>query len=264
MPGINKLCYYDQIKSLMNKIKQSPTSPDDTFSKKKCKKEMRILHNKLFELQNVFYADSRFSLLIIFQGTDTAGKDGTIRHVMSCMNPMGVRVTPFKEPTAEELNHDFLWRIVPHFPAKGMIAVFNRSYYEDILVPFIGKKLSKEELNQRCQLMNVLENHLESNGIHVLKFFLNVSHEEQKKRIKERLTQPHKRWKYSPEDKASADRYDDYMEAYETIIEQCNVCEWHIVPADKRWYRNYAVADFLIKHLESLHLQFPESIKVNK
>ena len=130
----------------MSTLQQSPTSPDDTFDKEECHKGLRTYHNKLFDLQNMFYADGRFSLLIILQGMDTAGKDGIIRHVLSDMNPMGIQVKSFKVPTVEELSHDFLWRIFPHFPAKGMMEVFNRSYYEDIVVPLIGKKLTKQKI----------------------------------------------------------------------------------------------------------------------
>ncbi len=241
----------------MTKLKNFPTSPSEKFSKQKCNKELEGFHKKLFDLQNVFYADARFALLIIFQGVDTSGKDGSIRHVMTSMNPMGVQVKPFKKPLEEELTHDFLWRVYPHFPAKGMIKVFNRSYYEDILVPSIENKLSKENLHHRCQLLNSLEQHLKLSNTHVLKFFLHISKEEQKKRIKERLTQPHKRWKYAKEDEAAADKWDDYMEVYDMIINKCNEHPWHIIPADKRWYRNFAVAKVLTNHLESLHLKFP-------
>jgi len=241
----------------MKKLKNIPTSPTEEFSKKECNKELIAFHKKLFELQNVFYADGRFALLIIFQGVDTSGKDGTIRHVMTCMNPMGVQVKPFKQPAEEELKHDFLWRIYPHFPAKGMIEVFNRSYYEDILVPTIKEKLSKEELQHRCQLINSMEQHFELSNIHVLKFFLHISKKEQKKRIKERLTKPHKRWKYAKEDEAAAARWDDYIEVYDMLINKCNEHPWHIIPADKRWHRNFAVAKALTNHLESLHLKFP-------
>ena len=218
---------------------------------------MKIFHNKLFDLQNVFYADGRFSVLIVFQALDTAGKDGSIRHVMSCMNPMGVHVNSFKQPTPEELKHDFLWRIYPHFPAKGMIEVFNRSHYEDILVPSIEKELSENQLYHRCKPINRLEEHLEANGTHVLKFFLHLSSKEQGVRIKERLTKPHKRWKYSNNDSTVAHEWGDYMEVYNMIVNTCNCPEWHIIPADKRWYRNYAVAKILMGHLESLHLKFP-------
>ena len=241
----------------MTKLKNIPTSSPEEFSKKKCHNELITFQKKLFELQNIFYADGRFALLIIFQGVDTSGKDGTIRHAMTCMNPMGVQVKSFKQPTEEEMKHDFLWRIYPHFPAKGMIQVFNRSYYEDILVPSIENKFSKEELQHRCQLLNSLEQHLELSNTHVLKFFLHISKEEQKKRIKERLTQPQKRWKYTKEDEAAADKWNDYIEVYDMLINKCDKHPWNIIPADKRWYRNFAVAKVLTNHLESLHLKFP-------
>lgn len=246
----------------MNTLQQSATSPDDTFNKEECHKKLRTYHNNLFDLQNLFYADGRFSLLIILQGMDTAGKDGIIRHVMSCMNPMGIQVKSFKVPTAEECRHDFLWRIFPHFPAKGMIEVFNRSYYEDIVVPFIEKKLTKEKLHERCGLVNMLEKHMVESGTHILKFFLNVSHKEQKDRIKDRLNQPHKRWKYDQADTVAADKYDDYMEGYDKIINECNSREWHIIPADQKWYRNYAVAKILTEYLETMPLKFPGAKKV--
>jgi polyphosphate kinase 2 (PPK2 family) len=143
-------------------------------------------------------------LLIIFQGVDTAGIDGTVRHVMSCMNPMGVNVKSFKKPTTEELQHDFLWRVYPHFPTKGMIEVFNRSYYAQILVPSLADTISKDTIQHRYQMLDDLEEHLELNNLHVLKFFLPTSKNEQHKRIKERLTKPHKRWKYTIEDTKAA------------------------------------------------------------
>lgn len=241
----------------MTELKKNPTSPSEKFSKKECKKELSEFHKRLFDLQNVFYADARFALLVIFQGVDTSGKDGSIRHVFTSMNPMGVQVKSFKKPTEKELTHDFLWRVYPHFPAKGMMQVLNRSYYEDVLVPSIEGKLSKEALRHRCQLINGLEQHLQLNNIHVLKFFLHISKEEQEQRIKERLTQPHKRWKYAKEDEAAAGKWDDYMEVYDMLINKCNKHSWHIIPADKRWYRNFAVAKVITNHLESLHLKFP-------
>lgn len=244
---------------IMNNLKKISTLPRKGFSKKECEKKLDIIRKKLFELQNVFYVDNRFALLIIFQGLDTAGKDGSIRHVMSSMNPMGVQVNSFKQPTIDELKHDFLWRLYPHFPAKGMIEVFNRSYYEDIIVPSISGKLSKERIDHRCQLINNLEQHLENSNIHILKFFLHVSREEQEIRIKERLTQPHKRWKYAKNDKVVASHWKNYIEVYNMIINQCNEPAWHIIPADKRWYRNFAVAKILAQHLESLKLKYPNS-----
>ena len=242
----------------MTKLKEFSTLPPDKTSKKECNKEMKTFHNKLFELQNVFYTDNRFALLVVFQALDTAGKDGSIRHVMSCMNPMGVRVDSFKQPSHEELKHDFLWRIYPHFPPKGMIEVFNRSYYEDILVPSIAKTLPQKHIDHRCELINFVVQHLEISNVHVLKFFLNVSSEEQEKLIKERLTQPHKQWKYSKKDKTVANKWGVYMKVYDMIINTCNTPKWHIIPTDKRWYRNYAVAKILTEHLESLHLKYPD------
>ncbi len=248
----------------MNTLQQSSTSPAEKFTKEECHKELRAFRHKLFDLQNVFYADGRFSLLIILQGMDTAGKDGIVRHVLSDMNPMGIQVKSFKVPTAEELSHDFLWRIFPHFPAKGMMEVFNRSYYEDIVIPFIGKKLTKQKLHERCEMINALEKHLMDSGTHILKFFLNVSHEEQKKRIKERLGQPDKRWKYNRADSVAADEYKDYMEGYDKVINECCGDEWHIIPADQKWYRNYAVAKILTEYLESLPLKYPSAKKLSE
>ena len=150
------------------------TKPSSSISKSEAKKDLVRLRNELFELQNKFYADSRFGLLIILQGMDTSGKDGTIRHALSGMNPQGVRVKSFKKPTEEELKHDFLWRVYPDIPEKGMIQVFNRSYYEDILVPRVLNSVSEEILAHRCKLLKYLEQHLRQNNIHVLKFFLHI------------------------------------------------------------------------------------------
>lgn len=243
----------------MIKLKQVPTSPPEEFSKEECKEELKAFHKQLFELQNVFYADKRFALLIIFQGIDTSGKDGTIRHVMTSMNPMGVNVKSFKQPTEEELHHDFLWRVYPNFPAKGVVEVFNRSYYEDIIVPFINKTLTKQQLHHRCQLFNDLELHLELSNIHVLKFFLHISKKEQLQRIKERQTDLHKLWKYAKEDKTAAKNRNDYMKGYDILINKCNNHPWHIIPADKRWYRNFAVAKIITEHFESLKLKYPKA-----
>lgn len=242
----------------MMKLRNFSTSPKKSSSKEQCNKKMQLLQKRLFELQNFFYADGRFSLLLIFQGIDTAGKDGTIRHVMSCMNPMGVEVKSFKKPTAEELRHDFLWRIYSHFPASGIITVFNRSYYEDILVPSIEKKMSEEEFRHRCQLITSIEKHLVLNKTFVMKFFLHISNEEQEKRITDRLTDPAKRWKYSAEDQAAADKWPKYMEVYDRLLNTCKSPAWHIIPANKRWYRNYAVAKILVNQLETFPLKYPE------
>ncbi len=242
-------------------LKTISTQPPSGISKKEGKKGLVQYRNELFELQNKFYADGRFGLLIILQGMDTSGKDGTIRHALSGMNPQGVQVKSFKKPTEEELKHDFLWRVYPHMPQKGTIQVFNRSYYEDILVPKVLNSVSEEILMHRCQLLKYLEQHLRQNNIHVLKFFLHISREEQRERIKERLIKPHKRWKYSAEDEKAANQWDAYQNAYNIAINNCDDPPWHIVPADKRWYRNYSVAKIVTEHLKKHNLTYPNTQK---
>ncbi len=233
------------------------TQPPSGASKKDTKAGLLKLHEELFELQNKFYADGRFGLLIILQGMDTSGKDGTIRNAFRGMNPQGVHVKSFKKPTEEELRHDFLWRVYPHIPQKGMIQVFNRSYYEDIVVPKVTLTHSEEIIKHRCMLLKHLEQHLEQNNIHVLKFFLHISKEEQKERINERLTKPYKRWKYSAEDEKAASQWEVYREAYNMALNYCDDPSWHIIPADKRWYRNYSVAKILTEHLKKHNLKYP-------
>ena len=235
------------------------TKPSSSISKSEAKKDLVRLRNELFELQNKFYADSRFGLLIILQGMDTSGKDGTIRHALSGMNPQGVRVKSFKKPTEEELKHDFLWRVYPDIPEKGMIQVFNRSYYEDILVPRVLNSVSEEILAHRCKLLKYLEQHLRQNNIHLLKFFLHISKEQQQERINERLIKPHKRWKYSAEDEKAANQWGAYQNAYNMAINNCDDPPWHIVPADKRWYRNYSVAKIVTEHLKKHKLTYPNT-----
>tara|TARA_B100000745_G_C20093691_1_gene373890 strand:+ start:356 stop:1087 length:732 start_codon:yes stop_codon:yes gene_type:complete len=243
----------------MKTLSDISTLPAKHASKSRSLKGLTALHKQLFDLQNVFYADGRYGLLIILQGMDTSGKDGTVRHVMNCMNPAGLRVKSFKKPTEVEESHDFLWRIYPHIPETSMIQVFNRSYYEDIIVPSVSNALTEDTLKHRCSLINELEQHLMRNNIHVLKFFLHISKDEQEKRIKERLTMPNKRWKYSKEDEKAAQKWDAYMGIYDRLISQCNKIEWHIIPADKRWYRNFMVANVVTEHLQNLNLKYPNS-----
>lgn len=241
----------------MFNLNEISTLPPEGIGKEYCKKELYEFHKQLFELQNVFYADGRFGLLIILQGMDTSGKDGTIRHVMTCMNPMGLYVHSFKKPTDEELKHDFLWRVYSHIPPKSMIQVFNRSYYEDIIMPAVNESQSVDRIQHRKNLINELEQHLVQNDIHVLKFFLHISPEEQKERIKERLSKPHKRWKYSKEDDEASINWNDYNNAYNSIIADCNNIPWQIIPSDKRWYRNYLVAKEITSYLKNLNLKYP-------
>ena len=243
----------------MKTLQAIPTIPPASTSKEACIEQLKAYREKLFELQNIFYANGHHGLLIILQGTDTSGKDSTIRHVMTCMNPQGLRVQSFKKPTEIELAHDFLWRIYPHIPSKGYIQVFNRSYYEDIIVPMSEKSLPEDRIKDRYEFINSFEKHLTRNGIHVLKFFLHISPEKQQKKIEERLLKPHKRWKYSHDDAKTKKEWKDSMQVYNLLLTKCNNPEWHVIPSDKKWYRNYLVAKVLTEYLESLDLKYPES-----
>ena len=240
-------------------LNQISTLPPEDSVKSEIKEKLKVTRKSLFALQNKFYADGHYSMLIILQGVDTSGKDGTIRHAFSSMNPQGVQVKSFKKPTEDEKKHDFLWRIYPHFPEKGTIKVFNRSYYEDVLVPTVENSLSEDVLKHRVNLINELEHHLKANNTLILKFYLHLSAEEQVERINERKTKPHKRWKYAKEDELVPKRWDEYRSAYHTLINACRHLPWHIVPADKRWYRNWFVANKLLETLEQLNLTYPQS-----
>lgn len=242
----------------MESLLNISTLPPDDFEKEACKLALTEIREELFQLQNVFYASSTKALLIVLQGVDASGKDGAIRHALSSMDPQGVRVTSFKRPTEEEYDHDFLWRIYPNFPARGMIRVFNRSYYEDVIYPTLSGDLDEESKAHRFQLINALEDHLTRSGTMIMKFFLHISQQEQHERIQDRLLRPEKRWKYSHEDIKALQRYDKYMGIYDDIIDQTSTCPWHIIPADKKWYRNYIIAKTVKEAMAGLDLRYPE------
>lgn len=210
------------------------------------------------ELQNLLFAESKHSVLIVIQGMDGSGKDGTIRDVFGRLNPQGVTVRSFKAPVAEELSHDFLWRIHQHTPAKGFIQIFNRSHYEDILVTRVHKwctdKLAKERMKAINDFEELLSKH---NDTHILKFYLHVSPEEQQKRLKERIADAKKQWKYNQEDFKEAKLWSLYMKAYEDCFRYCSKVPWHIIPADQNWYKDYLVATALHKLLKGLNMQYP-------
>jgi len=223
----------------------------------------------LAQVQQLLYADDRYSLLIVFQAMDAAGKDGTIKHVMSGVNPQGCQVFSFKKPSSEDLDHNFLWRYMKSLPERGRIGIFNRSYYEDVLVVKVhpellqhlpdGKK-GKAFWEHRYEDINAFERHLERNGTVVLKFFLHLSKDEQKKRFMERLERPEKNWKFSPSDLPERAHWDDYMEAYEDLINATSTdwAPWYIVPADNKWAMRAIVADVITSTLRELDLKFPE------
>jgi PPK2 family polyphosphate:nucleotide phosphotransferase len=234
------------------------TRAPDGAKKKAMNRELTALHKRLFSLQNVLYAEGKHPILIILQGMDTAGKDGVIRHVFTCVNPMGCNVKSFKAPTEIEQKHDFLWRIYPHLPAKGMIQIFNRSHYEDILMPSIQKILPEKVIEERYDFINCFEKQLQTSGTIILKFFLHISKKEQARRIEARKKDPHKKWKYDKADDKAAKNWEAYQVVYENIIQRCSPeIPWYIVPAGQKWYRNYYVANRIVEQLENLNLKYP-------
>lgn len=226
--------------------------------KEATKKELQKILADLDELQNLLYAEARHSLLIVIQGMDASGKDGLTRDVFTSMNPQGVNVQSFKEPTPEELSHDFLWRIHQHVPARGMIQIFNRSHYEDVLVTRVHGSIDDETARQRMRAINDFERLLmEQNDTHILKFYLHVSHQQQLERLQERLQDPKKMWKYNASDFKESKQWDNYMKYYEDVFDHCNDVPWHIVPSDQNWYKSYIVASTVQKTLHGLKMKFP-------
>lgn len=227
--------------------------------KESTKAKMQELTDRISELQNVLYAQSKYKLLIIFQGMDASGKDGTVKSVFKSVNPLGCRVQAFKSPTTEELSHDFLWRIHKHVPENGMIQIFNRSHYEDILVPSVHHLFDKKIIERRYEHINNFERLLKDSNTVILKFFLHISKEEQAERLNERKTNPHKFWKHNDRDSIEAESWNKYMKVYTEIFKKCSeASKWHIIPADQNWYRDHLVAKTIIKALEELPLKFPE------
>jgi PPK2 family polyphosphate:nucleotide phosphotransferase len=246
-----------------SKIKLSNYDPDDTGdlnSKSKADKLLEQHREKLSTLQDLMYAEAKHSLLVVLQAMDAAGKDGTIRHIFTGVNPQGCQVTSFKKPSLEELKHDFLWRVHRATPARGMIGIFNRSHYEDVLVVRVHGNLSKNELKDRFQAINHFEDLLVENGTTILKFFLHISKDEQRDRLQARLDDPQKYWKVNPEDLKEREYWDDYMDAYEDVFRHCSRkhAPWYIIPANKKWYRNVAISEVIIEALNELEMKYPK------
>lgn len=244
------------------KVALAEWDPDDTGSwddKGKAREETAKLHARLGELQELFYASSKYALLIILQAMDAAGKDGTVKHVMSGVNPAGCTVTSFKVPSAEEREHDFLWRIHKAVPARGQIGIFNRSHYEDVLVVRVLELVADKVWRARYDQINAFEKTLSENGVVILKFFLHISKKEQAKRFRERLEDPAKNWKFNPGDLDMRAKWGNFMKAYEDVLEKCttDAAPWTIVPANKKWYRDLVITKKIVKTLESLDLRYP-------
>lgn len=229
------------------------------LAKDETKKLTAEILGELDELQNLLYASSKYSVLVIFQGIDASGKDGAIKNVFGTLNPQGVAVKSFKAPSSEELSRDFLWRIHAVTPARGMLQIFNRSHYEDILVTRVHKWCDDETALKRMKAINDFEQLLQAHANTViLKFYLHVSKEEQAKRLQERVDDPKKHWKYNPRDAEESKLWNVYMQMYEECFENCNRPPWIIVPADQNWYKEYLIARSLRDALRELKMTFPE------
>lgn len=246
----------------MIRLKDYSTRAPEELDKDATKKELDEIVEELDELQNMLYAENKHSVLIVLQGMDASGKDGLVRAVFSGINPHGVRVHPFKVPTKKELSHDFLWRIHKVTPPSGMIHIFNRSHYEDILVTRVHGIIDDETAEKCIKAINDFEQLLtEHNNTHILKFYLHVSQEEQHERLVERLKLPRKMWKYNSRDFDESAKWDTYMGYYEQAFNECNKVPWHIVPADQNWYKAYYVAKTLRDTLKSLNMKYPSIAK---
>ncbi len=239
-------------------LKDIDTNAPENFDKKETKQRLDNVLAELDELQNLLYAESKHALLVVIQGMDASGKDGTVRNVFGKLNPQGVLVKSFKTPTAEELSHDFLWRIHAHAPAKGYIQLFNRSHYEDILITRVHKWIDDKTARLRMDAINRFERLLtDHNDTHILKFYLHISPKEQRQRLEERIHNPAKQWKYNEDDLKEAKFWDDYMTMYEDCFNYCNDIPWTIVPADQNWYKEWVIATAVRDTLKKLKMQYP-------
>ena len=222
--------------------------------------EIEHYRQKMAKMQSLLYAEKKRSVLIVLQALDAGGKDGTVNHVFSVLNPQGARVVGFKQPTAEELAHDFLWRVHPHVPIKGEIALFNRSHYEDVLVTRVHKLIDKETWVDRYKRIRDFEELLARNGTHILKFFLHISAAEQLARFAQRLDDPQRNWKISESDYAERAYWDDYIAAFEDAIAATTAksAPWFVIPANHKWFRNLAVSQIIADTMEDLHMAYPK------
>ncbi len=261
------------------KFRLKDFDPGDTLGldredKPRAREALQIGVQALTELQDMLYAQDRWALLLVFQAMDAAGKDGAIKHVMSGVNPQGCQVVSFKAPSSEELDHDYLWRCNRNLPERGRIGIFNRSYYEEVLVLRVHRELleaqklppervSKDIWEQRYREIRAYERYLDGNGVIVRKFFLHLSRAEQKRRFLERIDNPEKNWKFSSADARERAHWDDYMEAYEDAIHATATpqCPWYVVPADNKWFTRVVVAAAIIQALDSLDLEYPRVSK---
>lgn len=247
-----------------SKVQLSKIDPDDRslygLDKDSSEEVLRSLNKELEALQELLYAEGKHKVLIVIQATDTGGKDGVITHVFEGVNPQGVEVAAFKVPTAEELAHDYLWRVHKRTPAAGKIVIFNRSHYEDVLVVRVHGLVPEERWRARYDQINAFEAMLAAEGTTILKFFLHISKDEQKERLQARLDDPAKQWKFSVGDLKERALWDDYQAAYEEAIARTSTAHapWFVIPANRKWYRNLVISEIVIETLKGLNMQWPE------
>jgi PPK2 family polyphosphate:nucleotide phosphotransferase len=229
-------------------------------NKSSAKNEIHAYALRLRELQYLLYAENRRGLLICLQALDTGGKDGTIRHVLGYMNPLGCRVKSFKQPNTEEAAHDFLWRIHKETPSRGEVAIFNRSHYEDVLITRVHGLISEPQCKERYTAINAFEKHLTENSVHIIKFYLHISKDEQLKRLNKRLDDPTRHWKISEADYTERSHWDEYRHAYEDMLTHCSTewAPWFVIPANHKWFRNLVISRIVVEYLEQLNMKFPE------
>lgn len=228
--------------------------------KQQAKVETGKLNQRLQDLQEVLYAEHRHKILVILQGMDTSGKDGAIRHVFKGVNPQGVKVANFKEPALEELDHDFLWRIHKQVPGRGELVIFNRSQYEDVLIVRVHGLVPPEQWKQRYDQINAFEGMLSETGTTILKFYLHIDKDEQKKRLQARLDNPDKHWKFRLGDLEERKLWQDYLQAYEDALRRTSTeaAPWIIVPANHKWYRDWVISKTLVEKLDALGMKYPQ------
>lgn len=242
---------------MLNNI--DPGFKDQHEGRKEAVEEIEQYQKKLRNLQELFYSDGRSSLLICLQGMDTGGKDGTINHILGAMNPQGCRVVGFRQPSVEELAHDFLWRIHRAVPPRGQVTIFNRSHYEDVLIARVHTLVPQAVWSSRYDQINSFEKELVESNTHILKFYLHISKQEQLSRFKDRLDDPAKQWKISEADYKERHFWDDYMAAYEDVLSLCSTeqAPWFVIPSNHKWFRNHAIARIVVEYLEGIDMKFP-------
>ncbi len=241
----------------MIKLSDYSTLPPEDADRDELEKETKDLVDRLGELQEILHAQAKYGVLVVFQGMDASGKDGAVRNVFEECHPKGLRSVSFKKPTDEEFAHDFLWRVHKETPPRGMIHIFNRSHYEDVLIQRVHKWIDEPHVTRRIESINAFERLLQydANTV-ILKFYLHISYDQQKEELQERLDEHDKHYKHNPGDWEERKYWDEYMRCYEDVINRCEV-PWTIVPVDKRWYRNYVVAKKMVEELEKLDLEYP-------